>query len=122
MILVNLRTVAFGAGPFIALAAALALPASQTQTQGDATAQTRDANARLAQQLPFQDKQDFEDARRGFVATLPDVTIRAADGHVVWSLADYAFEKKKEAPPTVNPSLWRIAQVTVQSPSWHHSC
>jgi alkyl sulfatase BDS1-like metallo-beta-lactamase superfamily hydrolase len=115
MILVNLRTIAFGTVTFIAALAALSLSASQTQPQGDATAQTRDANASLAQQLPFQDTEDFEDARRGFVATLPDVTIRSADGRVVWSLKDYEFEKKNEAPPTVNPSLWRVARINLNN-------
>ena len=59
--------------------------------------------------------QDFEDARRGFVATLPDVTIRSADGRVVWSLKDYEFEKTDEAPSTVNPSLWRVARLNLNN-------
>src|SRR5208282_5182724 len=58
------------------------------------------------------DSEDFEDARRGFVATLPDATIRSADGRVIWSLKDYEFLKDK-APPTVNPSLWRVARLNL---------
>ena len=73
---------------------------------------TRRSNASVAQQLPFQDSEDFEDARRGFVATLPDATIRSSDGRVVWSLKDYEF-LKDEAPPTVNPSLWRVARLNL---------
>ena len=73
---------------------------------------TRQSNASVAQQLPFQDSEDFEDARRGFVATLPDATIRSADGRVVWSLKDYEF-LKDEPPPTVNPSLWRVARLNL---------
>jgi linear primary-alkylsulfatase len=37
-------------------------------------------------ELPFADQQDFEDARRGFVATLPEVVITTQDDKIVWSL------------------------------------
>src|SRR6185437_13467889 len=60
---------------------------------------------------PFEDRQDFEDAQRGFVGTLPDVEITNASGRVVWSLRDYAFLGQDDAPPTVNPSLWRQARL-----------
>jgi alkyl sulfatase BDS1-like metallo-beta-lactamase superfamily hydrolase len=68
-------------------------------------------NAKLLDTLPFKDRQDFEDADRGFVATLPDAEITAQDGRVVWSLKDYAFLKNDKAADTVNPSLWRQAQL-----------
>jgi alkyl sulfatase BDS1-like metallo-beta-lactamase superfamily hydrolase len=57
-------------------------------------------NRALLSELPFSDRQDFEDARRGFVATTPD----SADPR------RYDF-LEGEAPPTVNPSLWRLAQL-----------
>src|SRR6185437_14678992 len=63
--------------------------------------------------LPFDDTRDFEDAARGFVATLPEVEIKNAQGRVVWSLRDYAFLARAEAPPTVNPSLWRQARLNL---------
>jgi len=63
--------------------------------------------------LPFDDTRDFEDAARGFVATLPEVEIKNAQGRVVWSLRDYAFLASAEAPPTVNPSLWRQARLNL---------
>ena len=85
---------------------------SAVQAQEAATATTRESNASVVQQLPFQDSEDFEDARRGFVATLPAATIRSADGRVIWSLKDYEFLKDK-APPTVNPSLWRVARLNL---------
>ncbi|MBB3086301.1 alkyl/aryl-sulfatase [Geodermatophilus sabuli] len=55
--------------------------------------------------LPFEDRQDFEDARRGFVAALEPGVVRS-DGRVVWDNDSYGF-LTGEAPPTVNPSLWR---------------
>ncbi|GGC59847.1 alkyl/aryl-sulfatase [Chelatococcus reniformis] len=62
-------------------------------------------------ELPFGDRQDFEDAARGFVGTIPDAAVTAADGRVIWSLAPYRFLEADEAPDTVHPSLWRLAQL-----------
>ena len=47
------------------------------------------------------------------MATLPEVEIKNAQGRVVWSLRDYAFLASAEAPPTVNPSLWRQARLNL---------
>ncbi len=71
-------------------------------------------NAKLLDTLPFNDRQDFEDAERGFVATLPDAEIKANDGRVVWSMKEYAFLKNDKAADTVNPSLWRQAQLNLR--------
>ncbi len=79
----------------------------------DATAATRARQQAAREALPFADTQDFEDAARGFVASLPEVVIRNAQGRVVWSLREYAFLQTAEAPPTVNPSLWRQARLNM---------
>jgi alkyl sulfatase BDS1-like metallo-beta-lactamase superfamily hydrolase len=76
---------------------------------------TMQANAQALNGLNTADVQDREDAQRGFVATLPDVTIKADDGHVVWSLRDYAFLLQGDPPPTVNPSLWRNAKLNMNN-------
>lgn len=78
-----------------------------------ASAATVAVQAETRQRLPFDDVQDFEDARRGFIGTLAEPTIRNAQGRPVWSLADYAFLEAQEPPATVNPSLWRIAQLNM---------
>jgi alkyl sulfatase BDS1-like metallo-beta-lactamase superfamily hydrolase len=87
--------------------------AAPAETPRDATAVTRALHRGVLAALPFDDTQDFEDARRGFVATLPEVEIRNAQGRVVWSLRDYAFLAEPEAPATVNPSLWRQARLNM---------
>jgi alkyl sulfatase BDS1-like metallo-beta-lactamase superfamily hydrolase len=79
----------------------------------DATPTTRAHQRAVLDALPFTDTQDFEDAARGFVATLPEVEIRNPQGRVVWSLRDYAFLAAAEPPPTVNPSLWRQARLNM---------
>lgn len=81
----------------------------------DATPITQSANQAWLGRLPFNDRQDFEDAQRGFIATLPQMTIKNADGRIVWDLSSYAFLKEEKAPPTVNPSLWRQAQLNMFS-------
>ncbi len=79
-------------------------------TPRDAHPATVAAQRRLADELDFSDEQDFEDARRGFIATLPDAEIPAQAGGLAWSMRPYAFVEG--APPdTVNPSLWRMARL-----------
>ena len=58
----------------------------------------------------FADRQDFEFADRGFVGTRTDPRIVGADGRPVWDLTAYDFVRGP-APATVNPSLWRQAQL-----------
>ena len=79
----------------------------------DATAITRAHNRAVLTTLPFGDTQDFEDARRGRLSSLPDVEVTNAQGRVVWSLRDYGFLDDETAPPTVNPSLWRHARLNM---------
>jgi len=79
----------------------------------DATPITRAHNRAVLATLPFGDTQDFEDARRGLLSSLPDLEIKNAQGRVVWSLRDYGFLDDETAPPTVNPSLWRQARLNM---------
>jgi alkyl sulfatase BDS1-like metallo-beta-lactamase superfamily hydrolase len=72
---------------------------------------TQAAQQRALEGAPSEDRQDFEDARRGFIGTIPDAVIQRADGHVVWDLSRYAFLDAERAPDTVNPVLWRHARV-----------
>jgi len=73
---------------------------------------TQAANRAVVATLPFSDHRDFDDAKRGFVAALPDdSTVVGADGRPVWSLKGYAFLDSDSVPDTVNPSLWRQAQL-----------
>ena len=100
-----------------ALAAALILlsgHAAYAVPPGDATASTREANADVLNKLPFQNRQDFEDAQRGWIGTLDGGEIRNAQGRVVWNLDAYAFLRDDAAPASVNPSLWRQAQLNLK--------
>ncbi|MDU2924567.1 alkyl/aryl-sulfatase [Bradyrhizobium sp.] len=63
--------------------------------------------------LPFADTADFADAARGFLGTIEDAKVTTAQGRTVWSLAPYSFLDAEDAPPTVNPSLWRQAKLNM---------
>jgi len=100
----------------LAATGALALYCQQAYCQQvsaqskDAEPSTRAANAAFATSLPFSDRADFDDARRGFIATLPDGVVAGPRGPA-FDTKPYAFLQKDEVPPTVNPSLWRQAQL-----------
>ena len=103
----------------VAALACSSLSFGQNQPIGGkpATAATRAANAAVLNELPFNDRTDFEDAQRGLVAKPDTLTIRNAKGDVVWDLEQYKqyIAIDKPAPDTVNPSLWRNAQLTMQN-------
>src|SRR6201995_4930436 len=64
--------------------------------------------------LPFSDKRDFEEAARGFLGTIEHARVMHPSGRTVWSLEPYGFLSSEEAPPTVNPSLWRQSRLNMQ--------
>ena len=86
------------------------LPEDQKKMK-DATAFTAGVNASVLKELPFEDRRMFENARRGFMATIDPVLIRRPDdGKITYDLSDLSF-LEGDAPATVNPSLWRQAQL-----------
>jgi alkyl sulfatase BDS1-like metallo-beta-lactamase superfamily hydrolase len=70
-------------------------------------------HAAVKMALPFADTADFDDATRGFLGTIDGAKITSASGRVVWSLEPYGFLSQAEAPPTVNPSLWRQSRLNM---------
>ncbi|HET9876832.1 MAG TPA: alkyl sulfatase dimerization domain-containing protein [Mycobacterium sp.] len=81
-----------------------------------ATEATKAANRKLLDSLPFNDRTDFDDAQRDLIARPDVLTVKDADGNVVWDLESYKpfLGLDKSAPDTVNPSLWRNAQLCMQ--------
>ena len=101
------------------LALGIALPVSAQQAKPvegkPATAATKAANAAVLKDLPFNDKADFADAHRGFIAAPATLTIKNAQGNVVWDLESYKkyISEDKAAPDSINPSLYRNAQLNM---------
>jgi alkyl sulfatase BDS1-like metallo-beta-lactamase superfamily hydrolase len=78
----------------------------------DATEFTKAVNDELLTLLPFEDRQDFEDAARGHIAEISGSVVHAPDGRVTWDPNKFAFVGDEQpCPPTVNPSLWRQSQL-----------
>ncbi len=96
---------------------------------------TKEANAEVLTKLPFDDKTDFADAQRGFIAKPDQLTIyrentNAAPRNEAWDLEKYKkYIKcdlgldKPDKPvdsanpppyPEINPSLYRNAQLCMQ--------
>ena len=86
------------------------LPAAFAQSK-DAEPASRAVNDSFLKTLPFNDRTDFEDARRGFIATLADGVIPGIGDKPAWDTKPYDFLKSDSVPATVNPSLWRQAQL-----------
>src|SRR5262245_47678690 len=107
------------AGPILPVLVALLAAAPPASSQAPAatapkpaTAATKAASAAVRKALPFADRADFADAERGLLERPETLTIRDAQGRVVWDLESYkAFIRPDApAPDSVNPSLWRNAQ------------
>jgi alkyl sulfatase BDS1-like metallo-beta-lactamase superfamily hydrolase len=95
-----------------AVVAAFALTTQPLLAQSkDAEPATRAANDAFTKSLPFSDRADFDDAKRGLIATLADGAVAGPGGRPAFDTKPYAFLQKDEAPATVNPSLWRQAQL-----------
>ena len=59
--------------------------------------------------LPFEDKRDFEEAKKGFLAEPPYQQIMADAGNVAWDMASYQWLLKDKDFPSIHPSLQRQA-------------
>jgi alkyl sulfatase BDS1-like metallo-beta-lactamase superfamily hydrolase len=89
---------------------------SETVANGapkDAAAPVVTQHAATLKALPFSDTRDFDDAARGFLGTVENARISSPQGRVVWSLEPYDFLSSEQAPPTVDPSLWRQARLNM---------
>ena len=76
-----------------------------------ATDTTRAVQQSFKDKLDFTDQQSFADAKRGFIATIDPLTIaHDRSQRAVYDLSQMQF-LEGEAPDTVNPSLWRQAQL-----------
>ncbi|KTD57601.1 alkyl/aryl-sulfatase [Legionella shakespearei] len=87
--------------------------ASADESSKEASPVTKSLNNALLTELPFNNKDSFTNASKGFIAPLPDDgVIKNAKGDIVWDLSKFSFIKNDSpSPDTVNPSLWRQSQL-----------
>ena len=63
----------------------------------------------LRNSLPFEDKRDFEEQRRGFVAAPPYKQIKKDDGAIAWDMGAFDFLLEGKDFDSIHPSLQRQA-------------
>ncbi len=80
-----------------------------------ASAKTQEIHKAVLAQLPFDNRDDYSLAQKGFIAHFPGLSIKNKAGQTVWSLRSYDFLSSNDAPFTVNPSLWRQAQLNMNN-------
>ncbi len=85
-------------------------PSKHFDSKGNAASKfTIDLQNGLRATLPFADKRDFEEAKKGFIAAPPYKQIKADDGHVAWDMESYDWLLKGDNFDSINPSLQRQA-------------
>lgn len=84
--------------------------ADLSDTSKEASATTKEANGQVYAALDFKDQQEKEFAEKGLIAAPENLELKDETGKVIWSQKAYNFVENKEAPDTVNPSLWRNTQ------------
>ncbi|BAX96611.1 beta-lactamase-like protein [Mycobacteroides stephanolepidis] len=70
-------------------------------------------NVAAAQELPFADTADQDDADRGFIAALEPGIVTDASGKTVWHNDSYGF-LRDSCPASVHPSLWRQCGLNIR--------
>ncbi|MHC4786832.1 MAG: MBL fold metallo-hydrolase, partial [Planctomycetota bacterium] len=56
------------------------------------------------QTLPFGDRRDLDEQKKGFIAPMKDLKIMADAGHVAWDMKRYQFLNEKRDFDSIHPS------------------
>jgi alkyl sulfatase BDS1-like metallo-beta-lactamase superfamily hydrolase len=59
------------------------------------------------------DRVDFDDADRGFIASIDPMVVKATDGRVIFEMDSWAF-LSGECPETAHPNLWRQGRLNAR--------
>ena len=88
-------------------------PTQPGETEG-ATTITAEANAEWYEKLDFSDRREFANAERGWLDNAEGRIIDGDYNRSVWDLQSYG-DLNRDAPDTVNPSLWRNTQLNAKA-------
>ncbi len=88
-------------------------PTQPGETEG-ATTITAEANAEWYEKLDFSDRREFANAERGWLDNAEGRIIDGDDNRSAWNLQSYG-DLNRDAPDTVNPSLWRNTQLNAKA-------
>ena len=70
---------------------------------------TVELQSKWRQSLPFDDKRDFEEQKKGFIAAPDYKQIKAEAGHVAWDMGSYEWLLQGKDFDSIHPSLQRQA-------------
>lgn len=70
---------------------------------------TIESQESLRKSLPFEDKRDFDEAQKGFIAAPEYKQIMAEAGNVAWDMGSYEFLLNEKDYDSIHPSLQRQA-------------
>ncbi|GBE08756.1 metallo-beta-lactamase superfamily protein [bacterium BMS3Abin11] len=108
-------SIAIGMCTVLAFITSIAVANSSTSTHFDSKGKlpskyTIEYQKNLRLSLPFEDRQDFEEMKKGFIAAPKYRKIMADAGNVAWDMGKYDFLLKKgQNYDSINPSLQRQA-------------
>ncbi|AMW18947.1 alkyl/aryl-sulfatase [Mycobacteroides chelonae] len=81
--------------------------------QTQPTSRIIEQNVAAAQELPFANTADQDDADRGFIAALEPGIVTDDSGKTVWDNDSYGF-LRDSCPASVHPSLWRQCGLNIR--------
>lgn len=86
-----------------------------TEPTKPATAATAEVNRAVVADYPMQDRQDFHDADRGFIAGWENDQVFNDNGDLIHDGTPFSYiTDDKQSPDTVHPSIWRQSQLVVR--------
>jgi alkyl sulfatase BDS1-like metallo-beta-lactamase superfamily hydrolase len=103
----------------ITLASVLGAAIASVQQQGappkPASKATKAANRAMQQYLNFNDKEDFENAARGFIGKPNTLTIKNAQGQPVWDLESYKAYISLDKPAVRDANETMMKTIAMQN-------
>ena len=72
---------------------------------------TREILEKTKADLPFSDTKDLEEQKKGLIAPMTEMEIKADAGHVAWDMKRFQFLDKEDDFDSIHPSLLRQAKL-----------
>jgi alkyl sulfatase BDS1-like metallo-beta-lactamase superfamily hydrolase len=72
---------------------------------------TKEVLRKAKTSLPFGDKRDFEEQKKGLIAPMTELQIKNDAGNIAWDMKQFQFLDQQQGFDSVHPSLQRIGQL-----------
>ncbi len=72
---------------------------------------TKEVLRKAKASLPFGDKRDFEEQKKGLIAPMTELQIKNDAGNVAWDMKQFQFLDRQQEFESIHPSLQRIGQL-----------